>query len=495
MEDSGGKWQWWAGGGAILLFFILLLFRLGVPEGRMSGKASPLSHSEAIGASGESWMNITQNAQKIGYLRRSTRATDTGFRFSETLFMQINTMGIVQPLTVRTEADLNADRTLSSFRFELGSSLFRFTARGEITGRSLTVRIGAPGSETTTQIALSEALYLGGSILESIGAAELKPGQGRMMPVFDPASLGQRPVRVTFLGEEIMTVMEQRRPAKKLSVEFMGMKQFAWVGEDGAVLREEGILGIVLEKVSRERALAGLEGAVSADLTEIAAIPSPRPIEDPETLQSLKIRLSGLPEQSLLLNGGRQVYRSGLLTVRRESQNEPVGPVAPADRDLTAFLRATPFIQSEHPKVKEKLTEIISPGDADGVKAEKILTWIHRNLEKRPVLSVPNALETMEKRIGDCNEHAVLLAAFARAAGIPADVEAGLVYLRGRFYYHAWNILFLKDRGGWVTADSVLGQMPADVTHIRFIRGGADHQLDLVGLIGKVKLEILEMTR
>jgi hypothetical protein len=37
--------------------------------------------------------------------------------------------------------------------------------------------------------------------------------------------------------------------------------------------------------------------------------------------------------------------------------------------------------------------------------------------------------------------------------------------------------------------------MPADVTHIRFVRGGADRQLDLAGLIGRLKLEILEMQR
>jgi hypothetical protein len=40
-----------------------------------------------------------------------------------------------------------------------------------------------------------------------------------------------------------------------------------------------------------------------------------------------------------------------------------------------------------------------------------------------------------------------------------------------------------------------MGQMPADVTHIRFVRGEADRQLDLVGLIGRLKLDILEMER
>jgi len=114
------------------------------------------------------------------------------------------------------------------------------------------------------------------------------------------------------------------------------------------------------------------------------------------------------------------------------------------------------------------------------------------NIEKRPVLSVPNALETLENRMGDCNEHAVLLAAMARAAGIPAQIEAGLVYARGRFYYHAWNVLYL---GKWITADSLMGQIPADVTHIRLVRGEPDSQMDLIGVIGKVKLEILEQSR
>jgi transglutaminase-like putative cysteine protease len=85
-----------------------------------------------------------------------------------------------------------------------------------------------------------------------------------------------------------------------------------------------------------------------------------------------------------------------------------------------------------------------------------------------------------------------LLAALARAAGIPAQVEVGLVYQRGRFYYHAWNVLFI---GTWVTADAVMDQMPADVTHIRFARGEVDQQIDLIGVIGKVRLTVLDKYR
>jgi transglutaminase-like putative cysteine protease len=94
----------------------------------------------------------------------------------------------------------------------------------------------------------------------------------------------------------------------------------------------------------------------------------------------------------------------------------------------------------------------------------------------------------LHQKTGDCNEHAVLFAALARAAGIPADVEAGLVYQDGRFYYHAWNTLYLDQ---WVTADTVIGQFPADVTHVRFVRG-TESQIDLMPLIGRLNIEILE---
>jgi transglutaminase-like putative cysteine protease len=117
--------------------------------------------------------------------------------------------------------------------------------------------------------------------------------------------------------------------------------------------------------------------------------------------------------------------------------------------------------------------------------------WVYDNIEKRPVVSLPDALSTLDNRVGDCNEHAVLLAALARAAGIPARIETGLVYLNGRFYYHAWNLLYI---GNWITADAVFGQLPADVTHIRFATG-SQQQFNLLGVIGKVKIAVIKGTQ
>ncbi len=131
---------------------------------------------------------------------------------------------------------------------------------------------------------------------------------------------------------------------------------------------------------------------------------------------------------------------------------------------------------------------IVTESDSPLGKAKKINAWMHENINKQPVLSMPDALSTLENRVGDCNEHAVLFAAISRAAGVPTRVEAGLVYLRGRFYYHAWNSIYVGD---WITSDSLFGQLPADVTHIRLTTGAQNIQFDLMGVIGNIKIKLL----
>lgn len=495
MEKARRKWHWMAGGGTILVFAVLLAIRLGIPGKIYDDAQRAAAGKQAAAPSGETWLNITQNGHKIGYARRLQSQSGGGFHYGEEIRMRINMMGIVQPIAVRTEAELKPDGTLSSFQFELRSNLFGFKARGSVDGTKLTILSGAPGSETQSVLPLAETPYLGGGILTSAALENLMPGEVKTFPVLDPASLGQRPARVTLLAEEPLTVMGKSRMTRKYEVDYTGMKQFAWIDEEGSIVRETGILGIALERVAKEEALAGLEGGGGVDLADLAAIPSSVHIEDPEKLTRLKIRIAGFGEQSLSLDGGRQAWRDGVLTIRREADVAKPGGAGSYVGNLQAFLEPTPFIQADHPKIGKALKGIVAANDPEEVKARKIVAWVYKYLEKRPVLSVPNALETLEQRMGDCNEHAVLLAALARAAGIPAQVEAGVVYLRGRFYYHAWNVLFLKDRGGWMTADAALGQMPADVTHIRFVRGAVDRQLDLLGIIGKLNMEILETAR
>jgi transglutaminase-like putative cysteine protease len=121
--------------------------------------------------------------------------------------------------------------------------------------------------------------------------------------------------------------------------------------------------------------------------------------------------------------------------------------------------------------------------------ASRLNAWVYGALEKRVTFSLPSARQVLDGRQGDCNEHTVLYVALARALGLPARTATGLVYVRGRFYYHAWPEVWL---GQWVAVDPTFGQFPADAAHLRFVVGGLADQVQLVRLIGRVELEVVD---
>jgi transglutaminase-like putative cysteine protease len=65
----------------------------------------------------------------------------------------------------------------------------------------------------------------------------------------------------------------------------------------------------------------------------------------------------------------------------------------------------------------------------------------------------------------------------------------GLVYVNGAFYYHAWPEVWL---GRWVAVDPTFGQTPADAAHIRFLVGGLAEQVELLRLIGRLDIDVVD---
>jgi len=485
------KLHWIIGSLFILVFAFLLLLRIGILEEVETEYSGGRISNVRNKADRETWMNIFQQGERIGYAHRQFYKTVEGYRTFESVFMQINLMGMLQDVRFKTEGNFYHDLTLSSFDFELQSSLFEFKARGVLKGKTLMLFTGKPGLEQKVDLPIEKKTYLSVGIMEALIHENLEPGYSRTFHMFDPTTATQRPVKVDVLGEETIQIMGRQERAKKVSVHFIGVPQFAWIGEDGTVLKEEGPLGIRLEQVTKDEALNKMTLSQSADLSEIVSIPANKILHDVSQLKELKIKIDGIEDGGIFLNGDRQSLQRNILTIRRESLSNLPSSIKGEKMFVggKTYLEPTPFIQSDHSEIQAKVKEIVSPDDPAIVKAKKLVTWVNEKIQKRPVLSVPNALETLRYKVGDCNEHAVLLAALARASGIPAQVEAGLVYQKGRFYYHAWNVLYL---GTWITADSVMGQLPADVTHIRFVRG-TEQQIDLVRMIGRVRLEILSL--
>lgn len=469
-------WIWTLASG--LVFFGLV----GMQQGWWQGKASFYTKTLPEIRDMDRWYCATRNGKPIGYVHRTLTATDTGYVGEEAMRLRIRSMGIVQEIACHIKARLNPDMSISEMTLFLGSGLFRFQASIRVTeNRTLVVR--TDGGETVVPI--EGPIHLPGFFL----LAHLRD-RPPAIDLFEPFQFSRYRVKVLSEATDIIDIGGNRVEARRLDVETMGLQQSAWIDATGVILRETGPMGLALEACEAARALGSLTGATGDDWAIEASIASDKILVDPNLLQTLRIRLSG-PIDGLALDGGRQRFSNGELLI----QKERVLPRCSVTLDIDpSYRKPSALVQSDHPEITSLAASLMdkSGGGTNGPLAKHIraiLSWMANNIEKRPVLSLPNALDTLRNRAGDCNEHATLFAALARACGIPTRIETGLVYLKGRFYYHAWNAVFCNE---WITVDPSMGQFPADVTHIRL--AAEEDAAALMAAVGNLRLSVLEVT-
>jgi len=476
-----------------LAFLFLFSIRIGWFDSILSRPKTLSLASIGEVSERDTWMNIFQNNRKIGFSHSTFSKQDMGYILQETVYMRINTMGMVQDINLKTEGRLHPDFTIASINFKISSGKFQYAVKGTLADKVMTVQTQSAGDRRKMEIELKDKPYMFAGILNAVTATQPKSGDKFVFHIFDPGTMVQQPVNVEVIGQEQFELMGEALTATKISLSLQGNTQLAWIDDNGDVLREKGLLGIQLERTNRQDALYGQALTASQDLTQTASVASNVALKNVDQLQRLTLEIEGIPQNRLQLEGGRQLFEGNVLTIDKESlSNLPLDLTIDGLGELEkVFLKPSPFIQSDHEKIQDLAHKILGPESSDPPlkKAQKLLAWVYQNIEKRPVLSLPDALSTLDHRMGDCNEHAVLMAALARAAGIPCRIEAGLVYLKGRFYYHAWNLVYV---GRWITVDSLFGQMPADVSHIRFTTGTQQQQIDIIGVIGKVQLRVIQ---
>jgi transglutaminase-like putative cysteine protease len=254
----------------------------------------------------------------------------------------------------------------------------------------------------------------------------------------------------------------------------------------------------IREPAERARGLA-ISDRVSADLLRAAAVvptfePRAPRIDETRDVRRLRLRvdLDGADLPGDALQGAGQTVRGNDFEIRDLLDMTP----GAADPDAARHLAPEPLIESDAPEIRDEAQRAVQGATTPRQKAERLTRYVNALLDKKPTVSLPSAREVLRTKVGDCNEHTALYVAMARAAGIPARVAAGLVYVRGAFYYHAWPEVYLADgstRGLWLPVDPTLNQFPADATHVRLARGGLDRQAAILPLIGRIRIAIIDL--
>ncbi len=478
-------------------------------------------------APGVSFFVVEQDGRQIGFASTSVDTSATSFEVVDYFIADIPVAGRTFRASARSVITLSRALALRTFDVSIESPESSMNVTGRTDGDSaVSYVMQAVGQPADTQRVMVDGPILLPTLIPAVAMLTAEPKVGRTVsiPSFDPATLSARDIRLRFTAESLFTLVDSARfdetqqlfvPALTDTVRAWrlvpedGTAFSGWVDAQGRVVAATQPGGITIRRMAYEiafenwrrtrgvspsggaRGIAG--GGDTRSIFEGTAI-SAGALPGRDGPSTLRVRLSGVALNGFDLSGGRQLLTGEELTIERESADLLAADWSLATRTagfrqrFAPELRAEALLQVNSPEIIALAVRIAGSERDPRVVAERINQWVYDSLEKKIALSVPNAVQVLRARSGDCNEHTQLFTALARAAGIPTRIATGLAYVDGTFYYHAWPEIRLRD---WVAVDPTFGQFPADAAHLRFVSGGLTRQGELLRLVGNLRIEVL----
>ncbi len=476
-----------------------------------------------------SFYAVEMDGKVIGYASTTIDTSTTSFEVVDYFTADLPVAGQEYRASARSVITTSRSLALRTFDVRVESPVAPLTVTGSAEGDSA-VRyvLEAEGQAPDSQRIAVEGPILLPTLIPAAAMLVTEPKVGRRVTVasFDPQTLSARDLTLRFDAESLFQVVDSAAydstammfvpalidtvRAWRLVPEGSDGGFSGWVDAQGRVVEATQAGGIRLRRIAYEIAFENWRRARDARL---AAAGAPRTgtgamgdiLEGTAIAagalpgrggpDAVAVRLTGVPLTGFDLQGGRQRLRRDTLRIEREepqalraswrlTQTDPS-----FRRFYAAELQSEPLLQVNDPAIVALAVRIAGNERDPRVVAERINQWVHDSLEKVVTVSVPNAVQVLRARRGDCNEHTQLFTALARAVGIPTRIATGLAYLDGKFYYHAWPEIHLRT---WVAVDPTFGQFPADAAHLRFVTGGLTRQGELLRLVGNLRIEVLD---
>ncbi|MCZ6785595.1 MAG: transglutaminase-like domain-containing protein [Planctomycetota bacterium] len=243
----------------------------------------------------------------------------------------------------------------------------------------------------------------------------------------------------------------------------MGIARFSG---DGTMLT--AVLGGVIEiRYEPKEVAQKLERGGDLFLLGVAKID--RPIGNPTAVTELVLEVSGAGAKHLKA-GPRQAVEKSADGTRATLKLGAAfcARVEVTKEEIAENLKETVDFPVRSEKVVAMAKQAVAGATSDREKVDRLVRFVGDYVADVLMPYEVSVSRVIEDKQGDCTEHAALFATLARAAGVPARVVTGLMYVGDdglAFGGHAWNEVVLNDR--WVPVDPAWNQTEIDATHIR----------------------------
>lgn len=467
-------------------FLIAFVFLLSLDVSKTLGLDSVLE---------EEWMGVYSGDSRVGYSHTYIKPEGKKRRVFEETNLRMAVLGADMDVKVKSSYVLSGWR-IEAFDFSMKSGSIDLSATGKREGNELKIRVSSVSGTNEISFPLEGEPLVSPVLYRWLSEKNPQIGKTYEITLFDPlsvltgASASGLKATLSVDGEEEVRIPLGVFKTRRVKMTFAGSQITAWITERGETIKEVSPPGLLTVRESEDSVLRGSLSGL--DIMGKTAISSDAILKNARSLRLLRLRVQGIGSTEGLDLGDddRQSYKDGFIEVRVGDISKVNSYSIPySDEGYRPYMKPGVLIQSDDPRIIEKAREIVG-GERDSLKvARKISDWVYRNLEKTPTISLPNALDVLQTKKGDCNEHAVLFAALSRSIGIPTKIVLGVVFLDGKFYYHAWNEVFVGD---WIAVDPTFGQFPADASHVKFVEGDLSRGMEIIRLVGNIKLEIEE---
>ena len=456
--------------------------------------------------SNERWNGIFFHDQKAGFaVNRTSSSADGTLLMEQRSVLKVATFGRMQTIITASAALTDSDGYLKRFDFFMKAEDTQLSVRGEIKETQIVMELDqGTGELQYLDFPISKRPHVSLSLEAMLKQTKLAIGKEFNVPYFDPVSMSDGEMTIRVVDTEIL---ENGDEAYWITSNFNDIKTSSLVSSDGDILRQEGALGISMVRMTAEEAQKFDSNKDPVDLISLSAVNLKGRIKDPRHTTQLSFKIDGVKMEKVFNQPPLQVVGKRIVTIDIPKLSElPLEPMAlqnPTDAQQK-WLRDTLDIPSAHPKIIDQAEEVTQNATHRIDAVQKLNNFVYEYLEKIPVIGVPNGLNVLEAKQGDCNEHTILFVSLARAVNIPTRLAAGVVYSDrtgpiGQFYYHAWPEVFMGELDTpagkqeiWLPVDPTFGQVPADATHIKLVEGGLDRQVEIMAFLGQLELTLVQ---